>query len=186
MARKLGRPVVLGVLLVALAGVIYYEWQAGLESPAPGPAAGSAAAARSGRAAPGRPPAVPQVKIDALGAPRPEPTVAERNPFRFEVKAPPPPPTPPRPVAENRPPPEATGPPAPPPPPPIPLKFIGIVEGAPRPGKLAVLTDGRDVYYGKEGDLIEGRYRIVRIGVESVEMTYVDGRGRQVIRLSGG
>jgi hypothetical protein len=40
--------------------------------------------------------------------------------------------------------------------------------------------------YGKEGDVIDGRYRIVRIGVESIELTYLDGRGRQTIRLSGG
>jgi hypothetical protein len=39
--------------------------------------------------------------------------------------------------------------------------------------------------YGKEGDIIDGRYRIVRIGAESIELTYLDGRGRQTIRLSG-
>jgi hypothetical protein len=38
---------------------------------------------------------------------------------------------------------------------------------------------------GKDGDIIDGRYRIVKIGTESVELTYVDGRGRQVIRLTG-
>ena len=39
--------------------------------------------------------------------------------------------------------------------------------------------------YGSEGDIIEGRYRIVRIGVESIELAWVDGRGQQTIRLSG-
>jgi hypothetical protein len=73
-------------------------------------------------------------------------------------------------------------PPPPPPPPPIPFKFIGIVQTPSQ--KLAVLTDTRDVFYGHEGDVIDGRYRILRIGVESVEMAYLDGRGRQVIRLS--
>ena len=44
---------------------------------------------------------------------------------------------------------------------------------------------GRNVFYGREGDIIEGRYRIVRIGLESIEMMHVDGRGQQTIRLSG-
>lgn len=65
------------------------------------------------------------------------------------------------------------------------LKFIGVVERAPSQLKLAVLSDGRNVYYGREGEVIEGRYRIERIGVESIEMSYVDGRGRQTLRLSG-
>jgi hypothetical protein len=50
---------------------------------------------------------------------------------------------------------------------------------------VASLTDGRGIYQGKEGDIIEGRYRIVRIGAESIEMTHLDGSGRQVIRQSG-
>ena len=52
-------------------------------------------------------------------------------------------------------------------------------------GTVAVFSDGRDVFYGREGDLIEGRYKILRIGVESVELSYVDGRGRQRIPLTG-
>jgi hypothetical protein len=48
------------------------------------------------------------------------------------------------------------------------------------------LSDGKArVTQGKEGDIIDGQYRLVKIGAESVEMTYVDGRGRQVIRLTG-
>ena len=37
----------------------------------------------------------------------------------------------------------------------------------------------------KEGDIIEGRYRVLRIGTDSADLIYVDGRGRQTIRLSG-
>jgi hypothetical protein len=77
---------------------------------------------------------------------------------------------------------------APPPPqgpPPIPLRFIGLVDAPGQTARLAVLSDGRNVFHGREGDIIDGRYRIVRIGVESIEMSYVDGRGRQTIRLSG-
>ena len=68
----------------------------------------------------------------------------------------------------------------------IPLKFIGLVEkidGA----KWAVLTmgDGRPPLHGKEGDIIDGRYRILKIGNESIELAYLDGRGKQTIRLTG-
>ena len=49
-----------------------------------------------------------------------------------------------------------------------------------------MLSDGRgNVFYGKEGDTIEGRYRMVKIDREVIELSYVDGRGRQTIRLSG-
>ncbi len=52
--------------------------------------------------------------------------------------------------------------------------------------KVAVLTDGRGApFYGKEGDVVEGRYRILKIGVESIDIAYADGRGRQTIRLTG-
>ena len=64
------------------------------------------------------------------------------------------------------------------------LKFIGILKPA-STAPIAVLTDGKNVFYGREGETIEGRYRVERIGVESVEMAWADGQGHQVIRLSG-
>jgi hypothetical protein len=33
--------------------------------------------------------------------------------------------------------------------------------------------------------VIEGRYKILRIGVESLDIAYLDGTGRRTIRLSG-
>ena len=66
-----------------------------------------------------------------------------------------------------------------------PLKFIGIVEAPDSVGRVAVLSDGRSVYYGRQDDIIEGRYRIVRIGVESIDLEFLDGGGRETIRLSG-
>ena len=49
-----------------------------------------------------------------------------------------------------------------------------------------MLSDGRNPpFQGEEGDIIEGRYRILKIGVESIELAYLDGRGRQTIRLTG-
>lgn len=128
------------------------------------------------------------VKLPALTEARAEPEAGARNPFRFRPVAPPaPPPEAVRPAQSGA----AAGPASdtlvpigPPPLPPIALRFIGVVEQSTRL-KLAVLSDGRNVFYGKEGDAIEGRYRILRIGPESIDMAYLDGRGRQTLRLSG-
>jgi hypothetical protein len=53
-------------------------------------------------------------------------------------------------------------------------------------GRVAILSDGRgNVFYGKEGDIIEGRYRLLRVGPDAADIAFTDGRGRQTIRLSG-
>jgi hypothetical protein len=123
-----------------------------------------------------------KVNLDELERKRLGPADTGRNPFRFEPKAAPAPP----PTAEaSRPGPELPVAPAgPPPPPPIPLKFIGVVEKVDGT-KIAVLSDGRRPHSGVEGQEIDGRYRILKIGTESIEMAYLDGRGRQTIRLTG-
>jgi hypothetical protein len=68
--------------------------------------------------------------------------------------------------------------------PPIPLKFIGILE-APGVGKIALFTDCRSTYQVAEGKDIAGQYRLVKIGVESVVVEYLDGKGRTTLRMSG-
>jgi len=64
------------------------------------------------------------------------------------------------------------------------LKFIGTLEGG-RVGRVPVLSDGRFVYHGGSGEILDGRYRIPRIGVESIELEVLDGGRRQTIRLTG-
>jgi hypothetical protein len=126
-------------------------------------------------------PAELTVRLDKLKAKR-DPGRVERNPFRFQ-----PPPAPPQlPEAEptapinTSPPP----PPSPPPIPPIPLKFMGTVERGDL--KLAALTDCKGfTYAGRAGETIDGRFRLVSIGVESVVMEYPNGTGRTTIRKSG-
>jgi hypothetical protein len=133
---------------------------------------------RSGKAAA----EAPDVHLEALDTARPKPATG-RNLFRFKPKPPPPrPPAPPvtRPVDTA---PVPTG---PPPPPPITLKFIGIVDAGQSQKPMAILSDGRgSPVYGREGDTVLGQYRILRIGTESIEMSYLDGRGRQTIRFTG-
>ena len=125
------------------------------------------------------------VKLDALNDSRDAPGEARRDPFRFQPKAVVPAPKPPISPPVIEPPRMTPTPSGPPPPPPIPLKLIGVLERA-NGVKWAVLTDGKSgPMYGRDGDIIDGRYAIVKIGTESVEITHADGRGRQVIRLSG-
>jgi hypothetical protein len=178
--------VALGALLVALVGVLWWSLSG---SDAPGPTAAlrstprrvpPTARARSTADITG----VERVRLDALAVAHAGPEAGRRDPFRFVVARPPAPvnivtPTP----APGSPggPPLVQGPPQPPP---MMLKFIGVLKSTGK-STIAVLTDGKDVFYGREGDTIEGRYRIERIGVESIEMAWADGRGRQVIRLSG-
>jgi len=128
-------------------------------------------------------PAELDVRIEALKNPAPAPSDVERNPFRFQPKpAPPPPPAPP---VVNRPfiaPPVDTG---PPPPPPIgnTIKFIGIVQT--EKGRIGAFSDCRATFPGREGEVIEGRYRVVKIGIESADLEYLDGKGRTTLPLNG-
>jgi hypothetical protein len=151
--------------------------------------AGPQSRPQAGAVASTAPPALAQkgltdVNLSALDAPKAEPQDMVRNPFRFRPKPPPPAPLPMPSTSVAPAMPLPTGPMEPAPPPRIPLKFIGFLE-IPNKGLLASLTDGRGVYRGFEGQTIEGRYRIIRIGVESIDLAYIDGRGRQTIRLTG-
>jgi hypothetical protein len=175
------RPLYLGLLSIVLVLVVIYAvWPAASQRPGP------SNQARDGRTPAGRGsadalPGQLDVRLEALRQPPTPPEDPARNPFRFYVKPPPPPP-PPR--AVPAPPPPSVDPNYVPPPPPIPLKFIGTLEQGGR--KIAIFSDGRGLpLWGKEGELILGQFRIVRIGVESVVMEYADGRGRQTIPMRG-
>ncbi len=165
-------------LLAVLAAVIAYQ-----VSPRRAPSAASQA--RPGPARRGVSPAelttVPDVHLEALDAQRAAPVVRGRNLFRDR---PDPPPEAPPPVAPGR---QSRAvealPTGPPPPPPITLKFIGVVHAGGR--AVAVLSDGRDILYGREGEVVDGQYLIVKINVETIEVSYPDGSGRRVIRLTG-
>lgn len=178
-ARKVS-PWLLAMLAVALVGLVAYQmWPTQNASAAPPPATSNPTAQRASERID---PASLHVRLDELKTPRPDQGELERNPFRFRPPPAPPPP-PPRPVAPPAPvvPP---GPPPPPPIPPIPLKFMGTIERGTL--KLAALTDCKGfTYSGREGESIDGRYRLVRIGEESVVMEYMNGTGRSTIRRSG-
>jgi len=130
---------------------------------------------------------VVDVNLEALQLAPPELGEAQRNLFRFRA-APalpsPLPPLAPGPVVVPETP--VAGPVDPPPPPPIPIKFIGLAGAPGLAGQVVFFSDGLGyVFLGKEGDIIEGRYRVLEISPDAAELAYLDGRGRQTIRLSG-
>jgi hypothetical protein len=177
------RGLTLLLVLVVGAAVGYWLWPSG----APGTSTRGAAPATNGRGGQkGQGDAVSDIRLELLQRDRGELQPPDRNPFRFERRASAAPPqsqvarrAAPTPVVPTEPLP-------PPPPPPIPLRFIGFLQPRDAAGRVAVLSDGRgNVFNGKEGDVIEGRYRLLRVGNDSADLIYLDGRGRQTIRLSG-
>lgn len=176
--------VLLGVLVAVLLVVAWWNFivpAAPLAPPIAGSAPrGPAGAVRAPASVPGQ---VEPLHLARLTTEKPEPEGGERDPFRFgERSAASPQAQVEEPAMAAAPQPQApTG---PPPPPPITLKFIGLVDTSDQ-RKIAVLSDGQNVFYGREGEVVEGRYRIERISAESIEMAWADGTGRQVIRLSG-
>lgn len=185
-ARTRRQAIVLGALVGVLAVVLW--WNLGT-SAGPGGGAGAGAARRQGQATTGGVQDTPieSVRLDALAAPRPAPGDQARDPFRFRTGGEAPPAAAPSqyagtPDADAQP---GGGEPIVSGPPPIPLRYIGVVRLAEGQRLLAVLSDGNGVYRGSAGDVIEGRYRILQVRPESIEIAYVDGSGQQVIRLSG-
>lgn len=188
-ARGAGRPrpwllVLLGVLGLML---VWQMFSGGTATPGvettPRPRAG--AGKEVGQVAPGD----LDVRIEALGESPASLDDSGRNPFRFQPRAAPPPQAPPPGAFKPAvPPPFAnTGPPPPPPGPPAIgtlIKFIGIVDTG--SGKIGAFSDCRiaHTFSGREGEIMEGRYRLVRIGVESAVVEYADGKGQTTLPLN--
>ncbi len=115
-----------------------------------------------------------------------------RNLFQFGVAAPVAPTTPipkvgkisttgPAPA-----PPVAAAPPGPPPEPQapaIPLKYYGFANAKNEARKKAFFLDGEDIIVAWEGDTVKSRYKIVHIGVNSVEMEDTQFKSRQTLPL---
>lgn len=184
MERSRRDRMVLGALLLVAAVLGYRAWRGTAVAPT-----GAARAAGPNRARNARTLLQPpDVHLQALGVERPAPPSGGRDLFRF-VERPVVPDTPRRGTSLPDPDEPTTAHPTGEPPAGstvIGLKFIGLVEAQDSEARIAILSDGRGApLYGREGDTIAGRFRILRIGTESIEMAYLDGRGRQTIRLSG-
>jgi hypothetical protein len=190
MATERQRQLLLAALAILLVIVVYRQWPDTAPVSAP-PSNRQGAAGTSGvaRDRAGKAPAPAQttdVHLEALTAERPKPEPTERNLFRFREKRQPPPPasggTAPPPVVNS----EPTGPPPPPPLAPINLKCFGVISKSSGGPKIVTCTDGNGPPESvAEGQIVLGRYRILKIGEESIEVAYADGRGRQTIRITG-
>ncbi len=72
----------------------------------------------------------------------------------------------------------------PPPPPPINLKFYGYAN---RSGRKSIFLSQNDtVFTAREGDIVAGRYRVVKINPTSVEIQDVLSNNTQTIPLTQG
>ena len=173
------------VLLLVLGGILFWMLFSGETATPVVPTAGNPRTV-AGKAGEQIEPSDLDVKIETLSE-KPAPLgAAERNPFRFQPKPAPPPPPP---MVAARPAPAG---PVTPPPPPQPVgppaigtlvKFIGIVDTGKE--KIGAFSDCRSTFSGREGEIMEGRFRLVRIQVESAIVEYTDGQGRTTLPLNG-
>ena len=101
----------------------------------------------------------------------PEAKILPKAARRFMGPLPAPPPAPPTPAYK----PQA---------PPIPLRFFGYVTGAHGGSRRAFFLEGEEIHVASEGELVKKRYKVVRIGVNSVIMEDTQFEGRQTLQLA--
>jgi hypothetical protein len=70
-----------------------------------------------------------------------------------------------------------------PPPPPVNLKFYGYISQARSSNKRAFFLDGEDIFVAGEGDIIQKRYKVVRIGVNSAVVEDTQHDHKQTLTL---
>ena len=174
MTAKTRQMVTLVGLLVVLGGVITYQLSP--SDTASGP--GAPSNPREARRTPERM-QVADVALERLTPGADTFQGPRRDPFSFRPKPIPQPP----PQARNaQPPPVFVAPQPPPAPPvrPIALKYLGYAEHA-NGVRVALLSDGnvRPVMTGRQGDVIDGQYRLLRVDANEIEMSYLDGTGRR-------
>ena len=77
------------------------------------------------------------------------------------------------------------GPPPPPPPPPINIKFFGLLN---RPGepRQAFLLQNDEVFVAKEGEVVNRRYKVLKINNTSVEIEDLLANNKQTVPLTAG
>jgi hypothetical protein len=105
---------------------------------------------------------------------------SDRNPFRYgEPPKPPPPPY----VPPPPPPPVVFVPPPPPPAPQVELKLLGTIF-VPGEGFRANFKDKRDVQFTAiEGDVIDGRYKLIKVADKQAVVSFLDGTGQRTLRV---
>jgi hypothetical protein len=136
---------------------------------------------RAPRAASGE---LPRIGLDRLQKPYGGLELGKRDLFDFgpPPPTPPPPPAPPTPVPTAM----AQAPPMEPTLPPMSVKYIGSLADVEKGVKVAVLlNDRREVLTGGVGEIVANRFRIVSIGLESVDLQDMGSNRVQRIPLKG-
>ena len=169
------------LFVVAGAALLLFAWFL-TPSSAPGPS-GPLRAGERARPTAGTSP-LPVIDFARIANPPPAPGLGSRDLFDFAAPPPTPIPSPLPPVVEAPTPPTAVTMPTPPPLPPLNIKYIGAVE---RKGvKVAMLmTDRSEVLTGQAGEMVGNRFRIVKIGLESVDIQEVGSEQVRRIPLKG-
>lgn len=70
-----------------------------------------------------------------------------------------------------------------PPPPAIPLKFYGYANRLSGPARQAFFLDGEDIEIKAENDVIRGKYKIIRIGINSAVVEDLQNHDQQTLPL---
>jgi len=169
------------VLALGLAAGLYFWARSG--PPSTASANGSAAAWPAGPA--GSEPEVPRIDLSRLESPKGEAAAGRRDLFDYGVP-PTPPPTPP-PLVLPAPVPASAAPTGPVsvPLPLLNVRYVGAIEDK-RGLKVAVfLTERDEVLTGQAGQVVGNRFRIVRIGLESVDIQEVGSDHTRRIALGG-
>jgi hypothetical protein len=137
---------------------------------------------------------VPRIDLARVDAPRPRSEAGRRDLFAFGRGPEPEDAAPPEAVKTPPPRPETIGPDGsgvvPPPPvtptlPPLNLKYIGSVENKAGVKVAVLMTDRKEVLTGQAGQVVANRYRIARIGLESVDLEDVGSGQSRRIPLKG-
>lgn len=133
---------------------------------------------------------IPRIDLDRLLGKSPEAQVGERDLFGFGSVPAPPPPAPPAstPALTATPPPQVPVVPLAaslPRLPPLNLKYIGSVENAKGVKVAVLLTDRNEVLTGQTGEVVANRYRVAKIGIESVDLEELDSGQTRRIPLRG-
>jgi len=184
----------LGVLVIALL-VRYVPWSGGEESLGPARASTGTAAAGAVDA----PDAVAELALGSLSQ-IPHSAPVGRDPWRFYEPPPPPPPPPHQPTKEEQ---ErerlaleqaardaaerdrlAREEAARPKPPKFTFKYLGSFGPKNRP--LAAFSDGKTIVNAHEGDVILSKFRVAKIGYESVDIKYIEFPDEPALRLAVG
>ena len=169
----------LGVMVVILAALSFYQfgWSPAAVPPAAAPP--TSAASSGSITATTLPTPIGLEKLNVVT----EDAAAGRNPFGYGQRPLPPPP----PVVQAPPPPPPVpqGPPPVPQPPDIPLKLIGLNTLRTGDPSVATLKDTQTnaVYFAVEGQIVDGRFKLAKVGQTSVIVSYLDGSGQKMLPL---